>query len=350
MTGKLALVATALVSLCGCAAIPEIAHQPRFHNPFPQLHRVAVLPFFNLSADPSVDSSRFALAYFNALQEVPGFEVMPVGVVVARLQQDGIVLDPSTDFQALARHLGVDALLVGAVTDYDPYYPPRLGLSVNWYAANPGFHPIPAGYGLPWGTAEEEYIPDSLVQEAEFALAREQLKTQTPEFAPPDATGLDATDRTDARPDGNDDVTPAAHTEPADASDPRIEYDESFGMEGAMSEDLPPGMSTDLPPDWPDPSGFIPAPPSPVRPELVAHEGPIIEHTRIYNGHDSEFTEALANYYYFRDEARFGGWHGYLQRSEDFIRFCCYLHLTETLAARGGAGKTRVVWRWPIGR
>ena len=64
-----------------------------------------------------------------------------------------------------------------------PYYPPRMGLAVDWYAANPSFHPIPAGYGLPWGRAEEEFIPSTLVQEAEFALAREQLKTQTPEAA-----------------------------------------------------------------------------------------------------------------------------------------------------------------------
>ncbi len=72
--------------------------------------------------------------------------------------------------------------------------------------------------------------------------------------------------------------------------------------------------------------------------------------TRVYHGNDSDFTTRLANYYYFRDDARFGGWQSYLQRSEDFIRFCCHLHITELLAARGGAGKTRVVWRWPIGR
>jgi hypothetical protein len=73
-------------------------------------------------------------------------------------------------------------------------------------------------------------------------------------------------------------------------------------------------------------------------------------HVRIYNGHDLEFTEALSNHYYFQDDARFGGWQAYLQRSDDFIAFCCHLHITEMLAARGGAGKTRVVWRWPIGR
>ena len=87
------------------------------------------------------------------------------------------------DFQRLARQMGVDAVLVGSITEYSPYYPPRMGLAVDWYAANPSFHPIPAGYGLPWGRAEEEFIPSTLVQEAEFALAREQLKTQTPECA-----------------------------------------------------------------------------------------------------------------------------------------------------------------------
>jgi hypothetical protein len=66
----------------------------------------------------------------------------------------------------------------------------------------------------------------------------------------------------------------------------------------------------------------------------------------MYHGHDAQFTAALQNYYNTRDEARFGGWQSYLQRSDDFIRFCCHLHIAEMLTARGGAGKTRVVYRW----
>ena len=73
-------------------------------------------------------------------------------------------------------------------------------------------------------------------------------------------------------------------------------------------------------------------------------------HTQIYHGHDAEFTEALASYYHFRDDARFGGWQSYLQRSDDFIRFCCHLHIAEMLTARGGGGETRVVWRWSESR
>ena len=70
--------------------------------------------------------------------------------------------------------------MIGSVTDYTPYYPPRCGLRVEWYAANAGFHEIPPGYGLPWGTPEEEYIPAPLVFESEMALAKAQLATQTP--------------------------------------------------------------------------------------------------------------------------------------------------------------------------
>jgi hypothetical protein len=176
----------------------------------------------------------------------------------------------------------------------------RMGLGISWYAANRGFHPIPPGYGLPWGSAEEEYIPSSLVWEAEFALAQEQLKTQTPSGDQPQL----AAGETD---DG-------------------------------------------LPPDWPDPSGFVPPAPSSQRPPYVPQHEPIIRHTRLYHSTDGEFTRRLADYYYFRDDARFGGWQSYLQRTDDFIRFCCHLHITETLAARGGVGESEVVWRWPISR
>jgi len=101
-----------------------------------------------------------------------------------------------------------------------------------------------------------------------------------------------------------------------------------------------------LPPNWPDERGFIPPPPSPVRPPCCPQNGPVMAHTRIYHGNDSEFTEALASYYHFRDDARFGGWQNYLQRSDDFISFSCHMHISEMLSARGGAGETRVVWQW----
>ena len=71
---------------------------------------------------------------------------------------------------------------------------------------------------------------------------------------------------------------------------------------------------------------------------------------RAYNGNDEDFTNALEAYFYFRDDARFGGWQAYLQRSEDFIRFCCHQHIVETLESRGGSLESRMILRWPVGR
>ena len=141
----IAVLAGAALAFAGCAAFPDRRVEPQFHNPFPQLHRVAVLPFYNQSAEPTVDGDAIALAYYNELQVIPGFEVMPVGVAKQLLIASGIEPRTGSDFQKLARAMNVDAVLVGSVTEYSPYYPPRIGLAVDWYAANPGFHPIPAG-------------------------------------------------------------------------------------------------------------------------------------------------------------------------------------------------------------
>lgn len=316
----LALAAIGCLLMSGCATFPDRLVQPLYHNPFPQLHKVAVLPFYNQSKEPTVDGEEIAVAYYNELQLIPGFEVMPVGVAKQLLLASRLEPRTSADFQQLARQMGVDAVLIGSITEFTPYYPPRMGLAVDWYAANPGFHPIPAGYGLPWGKAEEEYIPSSLVQQAEFELARAQLKTQTPEILK------------------EGELSAAGQVS-------RV-----AGVDGLPlpTESLTGGPQ--LPDKWPDPRGFIPLPPSQTPPLPRPQHEPIITHTRVYHGQDAQLTQRLETYFYFNDDARFGGWQGYLQRPADFARFCCHLHLTETLAARGGAGESRVVWRWPIGR
>lgn len=430
----------------GCSIVlPEVSSMPVVHNPFPQLSRVAVLPFFNLSDEPTVDGREFALAYFAELQAVPGFEVVPLGVVEEAILQNNIDTANPNEVRRLGNILGVDAVVVGAVTDYTPYYPPRCGMRVEWYATNPGFHEIPAGYGLPWGTADEEYIPQDIVFEAEMALAREQMKTQSPQcpkdgepaymppvdaepmyppatippeeqlpvpplpqppaskqqirlepesgaataptvpsvdlyqrFHPPtvkvqpsaDATPPAIMDEAPALPKALG-VEPDATEAPADgaAGDetvwrprqqatykvPVVEAQAAPAVDAiATSSAIAPGMENNfaggLPPDWPDPRGFMPPGPSPVRPPCIENSGPVMTHTRIFLGSDPDFTSALAAYYDFRDDARFGGWRSYLERSDDFIRFCCHLHISEMLSARGGATETRVVRHWSNSR
>jgi TolB-like protein len=62
----------------GCNFIPDVRHKPQYHNPFPQIQKVAVLPFTNQSDDPTLSGSRVSAAYYTELQSIPGFEVMPL--------------------------------------------------------------------------------------------------------------------------------------------------------------------------------------------------------------------------------------------------------------------------------
>lgn len=320
MMRPLAILACLLFS--GCSLLPEFGRKPSLHNPFPQITKVAVAPFFNLSHEATLDGRRVAAAYFNELQLVPGFEVTPVGVVEQKMNDYRITLNGPADAQRLAQILDVDAIVVGAVTDYSPYYPPRMALQVEWYAANPCFHQIPPGYGLPIGTREEKYIPQSLIFEARIAAARAELESQTPKYEKA-AVEIPANNRAS--------VNAASHT----------------AQDGQNSRGFRPPAVAGMPAVWPDnrppdsTNGKCPAPVC--RPT----EKPIMQHTRTYNGNDDRFIEALRTYYSFQEDARLGGWQGYLQRSEDFMRFCCHLNVWEMLSARGGAGQTHIVWRWP---
>jgi len=359
LTLRFALLSLLVPALCGCSVLPEIAHQPTLHNPFPQLSTVAIVPFINLSEEPTLDGRRFAEAYFNELQLVPGFQVIPVGVVEQAILHNRIQFTPenaAAEARRLAQTLGADAIVVGAVTDYTPYYPPRCSLQVEWYSANPCFHPIPPGYGLPWGTKDEEHIPGPLVFETEFALAKAQLATQTPKH---DFTILNAVGSPVAEPPAEPQLQAPAPNVPPVPTPTDVPADTESGLwieetsyeEPIAGQAVPAATASEpefgFPPDWPDPSGLIPPPPRTAPESCCPTEAPVLQHTQAYNGHDPEFTEALSSYYFFRDDARFGGWQTYLERSDDFIRFCCHMHLWEMLSARGGAGETRVVWRWP---
>ncbi|MDR3181892.1 MAG: hypothetical protein LBT89_03070, partial [Planctomycetaceae bacterium] len=102
-----------------------------------------------------------------------------------------------------------------------------------------------------------------------------------------------------------------------------------------------------LPKDWPDPRGFIPEGPAPERKEQKQkNDTPIISHINVYNGNDSEFMQALADYdFLFRDDKRISGKQSILTNRTEFISFCCRMHIWEIFSTRGGAGPAEKVTR-----
>jgi hypothetical protein len=394
------LAAMCWLPLCGgCSLIvPQKAMRPVIRNPFPQLSRVAVAPFANQSDEPTVDGRQVALAYFAELQSTPGFEVVPLGVVEEAIIANRVDLSGAGEARRLAKILGVDVVVVGAITDFSEYYPPRIGLRVEWYTANPGFHNIPAGYGLPWGTPEEEFIPDSLVYESQMALAKAEFAAKTPDCegvclplsAPPAdiakpqaAKGVEsfeaeaveiregggvegseverseidveaaegATDDTTLKViDSDIQLALAEEALPASA-DAAVEAPAAIDTTGAGGDA---GALSLTAPQSPDPQCLTPAATATAagleRPPCIPWNGPVLSHTRIYRGNDGDVTDALEGYVSFRDDHRFGGWRSYLARNDDYVRFCCHMHICEMLSARGGSRKTDVVYRWPDSR
>ncbi len=332
-------LAAVLVMLSGgCSLFPSPAIEPQVFNPYPQLSRVAVAPFFNLSTAPNADGRQFAVCYYQQLQEIQGFEVVPVGVVENAMKEYGLQLNNAAEARALAQILKVDAIAVGAITDFDPYHPPRCAFLVEWYAANPYFQPIPAGYGLPWGTPAAEQIPSALVHEAEFAAARAALKSTTPPYEPIQLQPLPP-----ERP-----LLPPGAVRPPERLPAPSEVEDQGGEYRTLSSwhdvDLVPrpGASAE--------KGPLPAPAPPAAGPLTVNNHPVMRHVATYSGSDPHVLQALKQFLAVREREDFAGPEAFMKVSDDFIRFCCHLHLSEMLSARGGAGKTRVVWRWPNSR
>lgn len=99
----------------------------------------AVAPLTNESGVSSVDTGVVADALVHAIDEVRGLSCLPLNRTLAAMRARNIrsVSSPA-EARALAQALGADGLIVGTVTAYDPYDPPKLGLKLALFARAPG--------------------------------------------------------------------------------------------------------------------------------------------------------------------------------------------------------------------
>ncbi|MBL8874358.1 MAG: hypothetical protein JNM86_01015 [Phycisphaerae bacterium] len=118
----------------GCQSKPEL-DAPRFTvSPYDQSHGEllwAVAPLRNESATTTVDPLVMSDKIVEAIEQVRGVRAMPMNrtLETMRALRMPMVRTPA-DANKLAEALGVDALVVGAITAYDPY-DPRLGLALT---------------------------------------------------------------------------------------------------------------------------------------------------------------------------------------------------------------------------
>lgn len=116
---KRALILVLLLS-AGCQSMPS-AHDRQ------EIRLVAILPFFNETGNASFDGDAFGAILASEF-------VKAAGVRVIRPSQIRAALDPGEQVRTIddavrvARRLGADTVFACAITDYDPYDPPRVAV------------------------------------------------------------------------------------------------------------------------------------------------------------------------------------------------------------------------------
>jgi len=95
----------------------------------------AVAPLRNDSGAGVVDELALSDTLVNRIHEVEGVTSLPMNRTIGAMRALGFdSIDSPQDALALAKALGADAVLVGAVTAWDPYDPPELGLSLALFS------------------------------------------------------------------------------------------------------------------------------------------------------------------------------------------------------------------------
>lgn len=129
----------ALAPLGACDTMPREKHVPpaTLTAPYalfmPERNDAlfAVAPLRNESGTSVVDTMTVSDALTKQLHEVRGVTVVPLNRTLGAMRVLGLrSVDTPDDAHALIETLGVDALVVGTITAYDPYNPPKMGMSL----------------------------------------------------------------------------------------------------------------------------------------------------------------------------------------------------------------------------
>lgn len=122
---------------CGCSSQKRI--EPlTIANPFMGQATIAVAPAVNVSGSVDFDPNRFADQMASELGFADRVTVIPVSRVLGAMAVAGRdqVSSPQQAME-IAELVGADAILVFAVTEYDPFDPPRIGITAQLYGATP---------------------------------------------------------------------------------------------------------------------------------------------------------------------------------------------------------------------
>lgn len=194
--GGAVMILVMLIVVCGCAQQRTMVV---LRAPYETRQVWAVVPLMNESGVSDVDTFHLADLIAEEIQQVERLDALPVNRVIAAMRELELREVRTTgDARVLMNVLGVDGLVVGTVTAYDPYRPLRLGVAMQLFASGQAaeyasFDPrelstATVGEVAPGGVAAERAVAQSAgVFDATNHRTLEQLRRYAAGRAEPDS-------------------------------------------------------------------------------------------------------------------------------------------------------------------
>lgn len=140
--GFVAAIVAAL-SAIACDPRPPLKDPTLLQSPFPASQLWAVAPFMNESGVSGADGSRVADQFVKVIEETEGLSCVALNRTMATMQMLGMrSVRTDADATRLRDAMGVSGLVVGTVTNWDPYPPPKIGLAAQVYLSSGTVNPL----------------------------------------------------------------------------------------------------------------------------------------------------------------------------------------------------------------
>lgn len=121
-------------ALTGCTSGPKMPTV--LQAPYDSERVWAVVPFANESGVSAVDGNMVADRFVSEVEQVDGLRCLPLNRTLAVMQELGMTrISDIRQLYTLMRALQVDGVLIGTITDWDPYKPLRFGAAIEVVSA-----------------------------------------------------------------------------------------------------------------------------------------------------------------------------------------------------------------------
>jgi len=129
---RVLMLAVVLGPLWGCQ---KPRAEQRIEAPYAERQVWAIAPLRNESGSRHADGLQMADQLTRAFEQVVGIDALPLNRVLEAMEALKMTeIASREDAIRLRDALGVDALVIGTMTHYDAYDPPKIGMALDLYA------------------------------------------------------------------------------------------------------------------------------------------------------------------------------------------------------------------------